>query len=136
MTLDSLNMELKIISLLTSSVNIKAIYLYGSAITEYFNEESDIDIAILLDKKIDFSALFELQVLLSKEMNKDIDLVQLDTVSTVLQMQVIQSGKRIFCNDVFYCNKYESQIFSEYVELNEMRKSYLDDIAKTGKVLS
>jgi predicted nucleotidyltransferase len=131
-----LDIEFKIISLLTTNANIKAIYLYGSVITEYFNVESDIDVAILLDKKINFSELFELNCIIANALNKDVDLVQLDTVSTVLQMQVIQTGKRIFCKDNFYCNKFESQIFSEYVELNELRKPYLDEIAKTGKVLS
>ncbi|HPN18556.1 MAG TPA: nucleotidyltransferase domain-containing protein [Chitinophagales bacterium] len=136
MKLDLQDIESKIISLLTSTANVKAIYLYGSIITEYFNSESDIDIAVLLDKKIDFLELFELNSNLAKELGKDIDLVQLDNVSTVLQFQVIQNGKRIFCNDEKYCNRYESQIFCEYIELNELRKPYLDEIAKTGKVLS
>lgn len=130
------NIKSKIIALLTSMANIKAVYLYGSILTEYYNDESDIDIAILLDKKIDFSELFEMNSILSKELNDNTDLVQLDAVSTVLQMQIIQNGMRIFCSDEIYCNRYESQIFCAYIELNELRKPYLEDIAKTGKVLS
>ena len=78
MKLDLQDIESKIISLLTSTANVKAIYLYGSIITEYFNSESDIDIAVLLDKKIDSLELFELNSSLAKELGKDIDLVQLD----------------------------------------------------------
>ena len=132
---DIQNIKDNIISLLVRTGNIKAIYLYGSVITEYFKEGSDIDIAILLDKKVDFEKLFELTKTLANTLNRDVDLVQLDNVSTVLQFQVIQTGERIFCNDEKYCNGYESQIFCDYIELNELRKPYLDEIAKTGKIL-
>lgn len=132
---DIQNIKNNIISLLVPTLNVKAIYLYGSVITEYFNNESDIDIAILLDKKIDSEKLFELTKKLTNNLNKDVDLVQLDNVSTVLQFQIIQTGNRVFCNDEKYCNGYESQIFCDYIELNELRKPYLDEIAKTGKVL-
>lgn len=133
---DLQDIESKIIFLLTKMANIKAIYLYGSIITEYYNDESDIDIAILLDKKINSSEIFEINCVLTNELNKEVDLVQLYTVSTVLQMQIIQTGKRIFCKDESFCNGFETQIFCDYVELNELRKPYLDEIAKTGKVLS
>lgn len=136
MNVDLQNTEAKIISLLTSIANVKAIYMYGSIITEYFNDESDIDIAILLDKKIEIQTLYEINMKLASTLDKDVDLVQLDNVSTVLQFQVIQTGKRIFCKDEKYCNRYESQIFCEYIELNELRKPYLDEIKKTGKVLN
>ena len=109
--------------------------MYGSIITEYYNVESDIDIAVLFNQKKSAMQVFDVQVKLSSIFDRDIDLVQLDTVSTVLQFQVIQTGKRIFCKDEKFCNKYESQIFCDYVELNELRKPYLDEISKTGKVL-
>lgn len=133
---DLQDIESKIIFLLTKMANIKAIYLYGSIITEYYNDESDIDIAILLDKKINSNETFEINCVLTNELNKEVDLVQLYTVSTVLQMQIIQTGKRIFCKDENFCNGFETQIFCDYIELNELRKPYLDEIAKTGKVLS
>jgi predicted nucleotidyltransferase len=130
------DIEAKIISLLTANGDLKAIYLYGSVLTEYFNKESDIDIALLLNEKLDSKALFDLSAQLSFALKRDIDLVQLDKVSTVLQFQIIQTGKRIFCKDTIFCNRYESQIFCAYVELNEMRKPYFDEIKKTGKVLN
>ncbi|MCB0507777.1 MAG: nucleotidyltransferase domain-containing protein [Chitinophagales bacterium] len=128
------HIEEKIINALENE-DVKAIYLYGSIITEYYNVESDIDIAVLFNQKKSAMQVFDVQVKLSSIFDRDIDLVQLDTVSTVLQFQVIQTGKRIFCKDEKFCNKYESQIFCDYVELNELRKPYLDEISKTGKVL-
>jgi len=114
---------------LTQAVNqlmpsVRLIYLFGSQADGSATPSSDIDIAVLLDKKMDSVARFDLEQTLAIELNQDVDLIDLLTASTVLQNQVIMNGERLFGSENEQ-TKFEMQVMSMYQHLNEERADIL-----------
>lgn len=104
--------------------NVRLIYLFGSQADGSATPSSDIDIAVLLDKKMDSVARFDLQETLAIELNQDVDLIDLLTASTVLQNQVIMNGELLYGSENEQ-TKFEMQIMSMYQHLNEERADIL-----------
>ncbi|GGN19813.1 MULTISPECIES: type VII toxin-antitoxin system MntA family adenylyltransferase antitoxin [Marinomonas] len=104
----------------------RLIYLFGSQADGSATASSDIDIAVLLDKKMDSVARFDLQETLAIELNQDVDLIDLLAASTVLQNQVIMNGELLFGSENEQA-KFEMQIMSMYQHLNEERAGILQD---------
>ena len=61
---------------------VRLIYLFGSQADGSATPSSDIDIAVLLDKKMNPVARFDLEQTLAIEFNQDVDLVDLLMTST------------------------------------------------------
>lgn len=104
--------------------NVRLIYLFASQADGSATPSSDIDIAVLLDKKMDSVARFDLQETLAIKLNQDVDLIDLLTASTVLQNQVIMNGELLF-GSANGQTKFEMQIMSMYQHLNEERADIL-----------
>lgn len=109
--------------------NVRLIYLFGSQADGSATPSSDIDIAVLLDKKMNPVARFDLEQTLAIELNQDVDLVDLLMASTVLQNQVIMNGELLFGSENEQ-TKFEMQIMSMYQHLNEERADILQEYLK------
>ncbi len=114
--------------------DIKGIYLFGSHADGSANKDSDFDIALLADKKLHKNRLFEISQKLAKALKTDVDLIDLQSASTVLRMQIIQKMIRLYCSDETLCDSFEALIYSMYIKFNEERQSILDKIKTTGRV--
>lgn len=110
------------------------VWLYGSYASGDERADSNIDLAILTRRPLTLERLHELAFELAKIAGRDVDLVDLRRAPTVLGMQIISTGRRLFCRDMFICEQLESQIFSDYVDLNERRSGILQDIRERGSV--
>ena len=75
---------------LEKTLHFKEVYLFGSVLTPYFSEDSDIDIAFSGLKNNDF---FKAMRLLSDYTGRDIDIVQLE--SHRLKGKIIKEGVKI-----------------------------------------
>jgi predicted nucleotidyltransferase len=115
----------------------QAIYLFGSWGTEYERPESDLDIAILLPPKQAKGAgslLFsELHQALQVAFNRDVDLINLRLAPTVLQKEIIMSGRRFFQTDGTAVDEFEMRVLSRYQKLNEERAAILNEGLRSGK---
>ncbi len=111
-----------------------AVYLYGSFALECPGPDSDIDLAVLAQSPVPEEVLRKLTLELMDLSGRDVDLVDLRRVPTVLQMQVISTGKRLFCRDRLPCELFETHVFSDYVDLNERRAGILEDIRRRKSV--
>ncbi len=109
--------------------NVKLIYLFGSQANGLSNQKSDIDIAVLEPNKIDPVTRFDIQETLATKFNKDVDLVDLLSASTVMQNQIIQQGILLFGDETERC-KFEMQVLSMYQRLNTERADILKDYTK------
>ncbi|MDQ6989164.1 MAG: nucleotidyltransferase domain-containing protein [Mariprofundaceae bacterium] len=111
--------------------NIQAIYLFGSWETEYETPSSDIDIALLLPipQTKSLSNLYhtDLHRILEHTWQRDVDLIHLRQVSTVLQKEVIQADRRIYCADTYAADEFEMLVMSYYQKLNDERADILHD---------
>ena len=110
-----------------------AVYLFGSRASGHAGPDSDLDLAMLVEGKLDPVATWELAQLLANEADCDVDLVDLRAASTVMQYQVITAGRRLWQRDG-RAALYESFILSDKTELDEARAGVLQDIQREGRV--
>lgn len=114
----------------------QAIYLFGSCASGAGNEQSDLDLALLLPPYLAFTSepacWWHLQDELMTLFNCAVDLINLRQASIVFQMEILRTGWRIYCPDSQLCNEYEGLVLSFYQKLNEERREILLAIRSTG----
>jgi predicted nucleotidyltransferase len=115
---------------------VKGIYVFGSFASRTETKDSDLDIAILLDKPAESTVLWNLAQNIAYRIHREVDLIDLFTASTVLRFQIITTAKRIEESDFKACDLFEDLSFSMYIRFNEERKGILEDIKKTGRILN
>lgn len=111
--------------------NVKLIYLFGSFASGEQHADSDLDIAILPVKALDNLARWQIAQELACEFDIDVDLIDLNTASTVLCQQVLTKGKRLWgssTEDDFFAVK----TMSMYQHLQEERAMILADLTITN----
>ncbi|NLJ58897.1 MAG: nucleotidyltransferase domain-containing protein [Tissierellia bacterium] len=123
-----------IISILTEDLEPQFIYVFGSYAIGEARSDSDVDIAIYQDCKIDPYKLFQVSNKISLKLKRDIDLVSLREVSTVFAAQIISKSEIIYSKDESLRQNYSIKIFKEYVKLNEEREVVLNSIREDGSI--
>lgn len=80
---------------------ITTVILFGSILTEEFEDYSDVDIAVLSEKDIDLHTILSLEGYLEKLLNKDVDVINLRDRNLDLNMKVTiyDNGTLIYDND-------------------------------------
>ena len=108
------------------------IYIFGSTIKNRDRGESDIDIAILTDRRVDEYKLFILSQKLADILKKEVDLIDLNKASTVFKIQVIKTGKLIYNSDNLKKMYFQMKTMKDYAILNEERQEVIDKIKSRG----
>lgn len=134
MNIKSLTKEIIVNALNKEIKDIICIYLFGSFIKDEYRNDSDIDIAFLSEKKIDNIERWEISNLLSEKLKKNIDLVDMKAVSTVMRAQVVSKGICIYESDRNKKHLFEMYSLSDYARLNEERIKIIERIKKEGLV--
>lgn len=124
----------KAIEMLRKEFNPIVIYLFGSAAKNRLREDSDIDIAFLTDNDVDSYECFMKAQELANIFNREVDLINLNTSSTVFKAQVVGTGKRIYCTDETKRMYFEMRVLKSYAMLNEEREVILKKIKERGTV--
>jgi predicted nucleotidyltransferase len=116
---------------------VQAIYLFGSYGTEYENQISDVDIAVLLppdlakrEKSLVLKPCHDALVIFFR---RSVDLINLREVSTVFQNEIINTGKRVFMANENAVHEFEMLVWSFYQKLNEERREILADFFRTKR---
>ncbi len=103
--------------------NINAAFVYGSIAAGNEQSHSDIDIALLLTgERLDFKGRSHIIHDLMQLLDRDIDLVSLKEVSSVLQVQILKKGKLLFCKDKSQLTRFQVKAVREYLDLKKIRK--------------
>ncbi|MEE8587411.1 MAG: nucleotidyltransferase domain-containing protein [Acidobacteriota bacterium] len=110
-----------------------AVYAFGSRAQGTANRDSDLDLAVLAEGKADPVELWKLAGDLAGIAGCTVDLLDLRQASTVMQHQIITSGRRLWTKDV-QAPLYESFILSEKTALDTARAGLLEDICREGRV--
>jgi predicted nucleotidyltransferase len=115
----------------------QAVYLFGSQAAGQEWPESDVDIAVLLPpgeaKKVGSLQISDLRFDLETLLGKEVDLINLRRVPTVLQKEVIAADSRIYEGDRFAAEEFEMLTLSYYQKLNEERAEILADALAGGR---
>lgn len=120
--------------LLNSLPGVLAVYRFGSWGTQQERRESDVDLAVLPLQPLSSLARWETAQKLAQMLARDVDLVDLRAASTVMRLQVVAQGERLYCRDEAVVGLFETTVFSEYARLNEERREILADIRARGSV--
>ena len=111
-----------------------AVYRFGSLGTSGERKESDIDLAFLPEAPVSNVTRWNLAQELASTLGMDVDLVDLRQATTVMRMQVVAHGTRIYSADDVRIDTFEDMVFSAYARLNEERREILNDIHSRGCV--
>ena len=114
--------------------DVQAIYLFGSQASGEASAESDVDLAVLSQRKIDPIARWQLGERLAVLLGRDVDLVDLRSASAVLRVQVLDGGRLLDEQDGLGRAEFEMYALSDYARLNEERKGILADVKARGCV--
>ncbi len=116
----------------------QAIYLFGSYANGTANAESDLDVALLLPPVEAYTLppafWWTLQTELSDQLGLPVDLINLRQVNTVFQIEIIDTGRRIYCFHRPTCDDFEAITISLYHKLNDERAEILAAIRATGVI--
>lgn len=113
--------------------DLLAIYAFGSQMNGTANNNSDLDLAVLVEGYADPLQLWHLSSNLANIAGCPVDLVDLRRASTVMQYQIITTGQRWWQKDV-QAALYETAILSEKTELDTARAPLLKDIYQSGRI--
>jgi len=110
-----------------------AVYLFGSQALNMAGPDSDIDLAILAGGRQDTLTLWNLGQDLASMIDRDVDLLDLRAASTVMQYQIITTGRRLWKKDL-QAGLFECAVLSQKTELDTARAALLQDIQREGRV--
>ena len=119
---------------LVSNFECEAILLFGSYARNSQNAESDVDLAIKVKKEIQPQELFEIKRKLEDIFEKDVDLIDLNNTQDGIRYEILMNGVTIYVKDDLKFELYKLDMYREYLELNESRKTIIDNIKKGGKI--
>lgn len=120
------------------TTGIQAVYLHGSWGTRWARKESDIDLAILAEARLDFeerSAVFR-AVYAAFGGEHEIDVAELFHADCVFSALVATEGERILTYDRNAAERFEMMALANYARLNEERTGIIADIRRRGTVYS
>ncbi len=115
---------------------LMAVYTFGSragALGHPVHAESDLDLAVLVEGYADPIELFELAGLIADQVVCPVDLLDLRAASTVMQHQILTTGKRLWARDVA-AGLFEAAMLSEKLYLDEARRPLIQDVMRKGIV--
>ena len=82
-------------------LNLNTALIFGSVITDEFNEESDVDLAILSEEKLKLSKILNLELFLEDLLGREIDVVDLnsDNLDIFIKINILNTGQTIYTSD-------------------------------------
>ena len=115
-------------NILVKAFNPYLIYIFGSTVKNRDRGDSDIDIAVLTGKRVDEYELFILSQKLADILKKEVDLIDLNRVSTVFKIQIIKTGNLIYNSNNRKKMYFQMRTMKAYAILNEERQEIIDKI--------
>ena len=126
--------ESLVATILESLPGCLAVYLFGSWGTEQQRHDSDLDLAVLPPQPLEPMGRWQLAQTLASLARCDVDLVDLLSASTVLRMEVVAHGERLYGAESSEVERFEDTVFSSYARLNEERRDILADVVRRGNI--
>jgi predicted nucleotidyltransferase len=111
----------------------QAIYAFGSQASGNARVDSDLDLAILVENYADPETLWKMSGELATLAKCEVDLLDLRAASTVMQYQVITTGRCIWSRSI-ESTLFELLVLSEKLALDTARAPLMQDIIKDGKI--
>jgi predicted nucleotidyltransferase len=122
------------VSLLQERIpSLIAVYHYGSTALGGARPDSDVDLGVLAQDKLDPETLSDLGSEIATLLGREVDLVDLSCAAPVLLVQVLE-GKVLYNSNARSLAEFETVAMSRYCRLNEERREILRDIQARGAI--
>ncbi|GIM28807.1 hypothetical protein CPJCM30710_14730 [Clostridium polyendosporum] len=97
-------------------LKVNTVLIFGSTITDVFNEDSDVDIAVLSSEKLKLNDILNLELFLEEMLNRPIDVVDLNSTNLDLfvKITILNTAKVVYTND----NNKSLEEMIDRVEIN------------------
>ena len=102
-----------------------AIYVFGSFGTKYGRADSDVDLAILTQAAIDPVVLWDLAQKIAIDINRDVDLIDMNNASTIFRYVIISSGTRFYTKNALRTAFIENSYGSMYLRFKDDRALWM-----------
>lgn len=114
--------------------DLQAVYVFGSIARGDDVTGSDVDLAILCPMKLTAETRWNLAGQLASLINRDVDLVDLRSASTVLRVNVLADGRLLYDGAPYERALFEATACADYTRLQDERRPILEQIARDGRV--
>jgi len=94
---------------------VNSVILFGSQVNGKAREDSDVDIAVITNSKINSNK--EAKILGFS--NERFDISLFDRLPLIVQFRVFRDGKIIFCRDKKYLHEIRYEVFRRYLDFSE-----------------
>jgi predicted nucleotidyltransferase len=113
---------------LKADERIDAAYLLGSALTENFRPDSDVDLALLLQPGLQFgqAEFLALAAQLEGGLAHSLDIGILTTRNLIYAREAITKGRRLFCRQSARVDLFAASVLALYTELKQERREIED----------
>jgi predicted nucleotidyltransferase len=98
--------------------HLEGVWLFGSEAAGRAGPDSDLDLAILGTAPLDAVALWGLAQDLARQVDRDVDLVDIARVTSVLQHRIVTRGRLLWTRGDA-ARLYETFVLNEYTRLIE-----------------
>ncbi|MCB2290923.1 nucleotidyltransferase domain-containing protein [Clostridium sp. CS001] len=81
--------------------NITTMIMFGSITNNEFNDESDVDLALVADIEIELDKILDIELFLQNLLNREIDILDLrsEVLDLFLKINILNTGKVIYSKD-------------------------------------
>jgi uncharacterized protein len=124
------DMVKKLKETLTMHSDIVLVFLFGSFVRGDITSFSDLDIAIYFTGTVDFYRINDLREDISEMLGIEVDIVVLNTASSVIKMQVLKKGTLLINKDQRAYNEIFVNTVKEYDDLKRTRKEIEEKILR------
>jgi hypothetical protein len=107
---------------LARAPSVKAAWLFGSVAEGRDGPLSDLDVAVLGCAELSFDERAQLAADLERAAGRRCDVVVVEHASPVLGMEIVRSGRRLFCRDEEAADRWEDFALRRYLGTAHLRR--------------
>lgn len=108
-------------------------FLMGSAETERFHKDSDVDVAVFWKKSCSAEQKKKCWRVLEDRFSRDVDLVSLNEIDIIFARQVLEKGRLLFNNASGVLLNWKMEKLADYPDFKISRKVIEDNILTRKK---
>lgn len=125
----------KLIKYIKEKENIIAIYLFGSFADGSYNEKSDIDLAVVYEKKYDFTLHVSDMIDIEKIFeNTKVDYIDLEEVNLFFRFSILKNGKIIYVKNEEKLYDYIHRTQISYIDMKYSRDKYVNYVLNHSSI--
>ncbi|TIH15351.1 nucleotidyltransferase domain-containing protein [Marinifilum sp. JC120] len=125
-------LKAKITSLLSKQEDLKVGIVFGSTVSGSIRSDSDIDIAVLGTAPLSIQRKMKLRTLLSIELGREVDFIDLVTCHGLLLQQILTTGEALFGQSSILLAQTANRMLVEQADYEPLRNRLVLSNLKRG----